>query len=63
MVAQGPAADSGIDRRAALSRAAVAAAGLAAATFAVPVIALADSAGKKIVVAGATGQTGRSVKS
>lgn len=49
-----------VDRRAALSRAAVLAAGLAS-TSASPSIALAGGTAKKVVVAGATGQTGRRV--
>ena len=54
------AADS-IDRRAALSRVAVVAAGLAASTVTVPSLALAAGAPKKVVVAGATGQTCRRI--
>lgn len=54
------AADS-IDRRAALSRVAVVAAGLAASTVTVPSLALAAGAPKTVVVAGATGQTGRRI--
>jgi len=49
-----------VDRRAALSRAAALAAGLAS-TLASPSIALAGGSTKKVVVAGATGQTGRRI--
>ena len=51
----------GIDRRAALSRVAVATAGLISSTVSLPSIVLAEGAGKKVVVAGATGQTGRRI--
>ena len=50
-----------VDRRAALSRMAVIAAGLSVSVATVPSPALAAGAPKKVVVAGATGQTGRRI--
>jgi hypothetical protein len=51
----------GMERRAVLSRVAVVAAGLAVSTLSAPPAVLAAAAPKKVVVAGATGQTGRRI--
>ena len=52
---------TGMKRREALSRIAVVAAGLAVSTLSAPPAVLAAAAPKKVVVAGATGQTGRRI--